>query len=194
LGHTLTSVSSSSAVVFGGFDGVSLSNGMLKATDNVKYFKELSLVGDYISPRKGHSTIFFQEELYIFGGMGYRDVVLNDLFCVTFSKLIYSSKKIFIRGPSPYIAFGTSLFYFFQDSFFVHGGFNGKEHSKDSYSFNLKESRWSKVQLDKSVEFNAEKSFSTIFKGSLIIFDSSILIITLNSIIQDWSVCQKKML
>eukprot|EP01080_Neovahlkampfia_damariscottae_P004103 gene4103-7391_t len=170
--YSLDWISKSESVIFGGSEGISLSN-TIYTSKNYDNFRIRKVIGEEIIPRRGHSSIFHEGYLYIFGGVSFNNEVLNDLYILDFDKNTVSSKRILIRGPSPKIVYGTKFHYYFHESLVIYGGFNGEEYTNDFYSFDLKNERWRKVEVSNPLEEKYENSYSVSNRGHFILFNSN---------------------
>ncbi len=126
--------------VFGGLTPRGYSNKLMYVTDNGKV-KELETRGAP-RPRSGHAmSKEIEESIFVFGGHDDQGV-FNDLHMLNTDTLMWTS--IVVLGPSPNLTHcsGRTLIPHLDNTFIIHGGFNGKKWTNDTYIFDTHEKRW----------------------------------------------------
>ena len=108
--------------------------------------KKITLKGNPISKRHGHSSTFVYEKgIYIFGGTSKNQEILSDLFLIDTD---FNVKKIQIYGNSPSLAYFSGFETFTEHSLILYGGFNGEGIDNNVYLFNHKTRKFSVLNHD----------------------------------------------
>lgn len=165
IGHTALLVGRTTLFIFGGqisTGGTStlLTNSMTAYDVERNEWWSIATSGPMPCPRRGHSAVLVGDSMYVFGGCGANSEPLNDLWKFTFMADL-SGKScgswhqiITISGstsnpahpssPSPRFFHACEVI---DTTMYVFGGQDGSRDLGDFYALNLKNLRWSSVEL-----------------------------------------------
>lgn len=165
IGHTATLVGRTTIFIFGGqisTGGTStlLTNSMLAYDVERNEWWSVDCGEPAPTPRRGHSAVLVNDALYIFGGCGANSEPLNDLWKFTFTSDLsgrncgsWQKQITYSGGPSDAINSSSPSPRFFHaceaidSTMYVFGGQDGNRDLGDFYALNLKNLRWSTVEL-----------------------------------------------
>lgn len=131
--------------IFGGetFDKV-LHDTILKIDLTKNTWSILETNGLAPSPRKSHTANVLNGEMYIFGGIGKNDELLNDMYKYSFSSNTWQKVSHYGHIPSPRYHHATTTHNF---NIYLYGGFNGDKILSDFYMFNPNTNLWTLVHI-----------------------------------------------
>ena len=151
-GHTLTQISKTKAVLFG---GATCQEGPFRITgecflfdSNTQSWKEIHPSGrheDIPSPRAAHaSSVIEKLQLIVFGGaVGHGKLADDELYLLRFKDDVEvdsgSWKKVPVTGKKPGARYGHSVVYF-KPYIVVFGGNTGNEPTNDVWGLKIEQS------------------------------------------------------
>ncbi|KAG2171465.1 hypothetical protein INT43_009126 [Umbelopsis isabellina] len=144
---------SSSIYVFGGGDGPNYSNTLYVLdtvlSETLIWTKPITY-GAPPSPRRAHTTCYWQNKIYVFGGgdgiRALHDVHVLDLTNPT--RLTWSELQTF--GPQP-LSRGYHTGNLVGDKYIIYGGSDGHECFSDVHILDLSNNHWYQVEVDRSI-------------------------------------------
>lgn len=146
-GYSVTMISQNTFVIIGG-KGV-VNNHLFIVHSNGNFVK-LHLTGE-LPILYEHSSFFYEDVVYIFGGMLMDGRISTTLYAITegydLTKQRYSSQRVFVHSPSPKLTKTLGFQYVHQDTFLLCGGihFDTGEPNQQIFFYNVKEKRFSFV-------------------------------------------------
>jgi N-acetylneuraminic acid mutarotase len=144
-----------SLYIFGGWNGFYRLNELLLFAFELNSMKRISSSsGNVPCGRSGHSSVIYDDYLYIYGGMNQEGERMNDLH--HYDIMNKKWKKISIENNiSPIKASGSKLIHFKENLYLFggsHGGnaqyfsSNSLKYLGDFWKFNLISNKWSKIE------------------------------------------------
>lgn len=145
-GHSMTYCPHMKCIIlFGGYNGTQYFSDMwLFHVDSLAWEKRMT-TGDKPSPRWSHSAILMGSKLYIFGGRGPNKRLFNDIY--VFDTERYDFSLISACGQLPPPMYGHSAVPYRHRMFLVHGGWDEKSMSNDTFLFNTDSIEWFRLDI-----------------------------------------------
>eukprot|EP01080_Neovahlkampfia_damariscottae_P006507 gene6507-10515_t len=114
-----------------------------------------------------HSTVKFEDSLFVFGGMFYEKkfFINNDLFEISSLKDI---KKVECSGDIPSERFGHSAVVY-NSCMYVFGGQNEKTTNNELYELNFQTKKWTKIETEGDLPTIRTDHTCLIYKNSMIV-------------------------
>eukprot|EP00475_Leptophrys_vorax_P014112 TRINITY_DN20499_c0_g1_i1.p1 TRINITY_DN20499_c0_g1~~TRINITY_DN20499_c0_g1_i1.p1 ORF type:complete len:385 (-),score=72.59 TRINITY_DN20499_c0_g1_i1:66-1220(-) len=113
------------------------------------HWRKLDLQGDVIAPRYGHSSVIFQDKIYLFGGAGSKSFS-QDLYAIDINGNSCEKLRYFGRWPSPRYKHAVAVIPFTTELMLFGGAEKMNYQLSDLYLFNFSTNRWSLLQDDPS--------------------------------------------
>ncbi|KAH8547732.1 hypothetical protein BGW37DRAFT_509210 [Umbelopsis sp. PMI_123] len=141
---------SSSIYVFGGGDGPNYSNALYILDAETLTWTNPTTYGTPPSPRRAHTTCYWQNKIYVFGG-GDGARALHDVHVLNISNPNHLQwSELHPTGALP----GSRGYHtgnLVGDKYIIHGGSDGHECFSDVHILDLSSNHWYQVELDRSV-------------------------------------------
>lgn len=120
----------------------------------------------FISCRRNHTTVLYQDKIYLFGGDD--NNLLNDLYIFDLKKLDWEKVEISKDLPPPR-RYHCSIMY--RDQIFIFGGEKDFDTMlNDIYSFDLKEMKWTEHKPSSELPQPRRYSSMGLYKNSIYLF------------------------
>lgn len=108
--------------------------------------RKLQTNNENILPRESHNAILYKDQMIVFGGRS-KDNRFNQVLSLTLdNEKKYEWKILKNNGDVPSKR-ATCSIGLVKDSFYIFGGFDGKNELCDLYSYNLKNQFWKKIYI-----------------------------------------------
>ena len=119
------------------------------------------------NPIAKHSSVFYEDSIFIFGGMYYdkKFEINNDLYEISSLKEI---KKIEIFGEIPSPRFGHSAV-IYKNNMYIFGGENEKGTNNELFEFNFDTKKWTKIETKGDIPKIRSDHSCTVYGDSMII-------------------------
>lgn len=124
-----------------------------------------NLSGDVISGRYGHSAVFYNGKMIVFGG--YDTAYRNDCYEVDLST--YASTRKTLTG-SNISQRGWHSAVVFNDKMIIFGGYNGSDRFGDCYEIDLRTYKVASKTLTGDAIPDRQQHSALVFNGNMIIF------------------------
>ena len=128
-------------------------------------FNRFLIPGNSLSPRSGSTSIYYNNQIWIFGGLNnseyYSDLHIIDIISKTIFRPIFNGKN-----PPGRIGHVMTIY---NENIYIWGGFNG-EWLDDMWVLNLKTMEWKEIFTEIRGRISTS---SCIFQDQLFIFGSS---------------------
>lgn len=145
-GHTMTYCPRlKSILLFGGHNGTQyFSDLWIFHVESLAWERKMT-TGDRPHPRWCHSAILLGSKLFIFGGRGANKRLFNDIYVLDTERFDFS--LITACGQVPPPMYGHSAVHYRPRMFLVHGGWDEKSMSNDTYLFNADSIEWFRLDI-----------------------------------------------
>lgn len=130
--------------VFGGIHNDVISSSLYVFDTHNLEWSEISVQGEWPSPRHSHSMLAHGTYLYVFGGYN-GEKALGDLYTFNVQTCKWKKSRMRGRGPSP--RFSHSMFVF-KDYLCIIGGCPVNQHHKELSLLDLQSCSWKHVVVD----------------------------------------------
>ena len=120
------------------------------------------------SPRWGHSSIIYKNQMIVFGGTGAQAKTYNDVYICDINDFIW--KKINCVGIQPQKSDSHTMTIVEGKTAYVFGGTYNDKRLNELYSFDLAEYRWSKVKWSGNPPSPREGHSATLVSSHEIFF------------------------